>query len=360
MKNRADNPVLPLSAPPRKLCIVRLSALGDVTHAVPVVRAIQAQWPETEITWVCATLEHKLLRLIEGVRFEVLDKKSGLKGYLGLRKKLAGERFDVMLQMQTSSRANLTGACVRADIKVGWDEARAREFHQWFMTDAIPATPFEHQVQGHLAFARTIGLDADEPVWNFPVAQAEAQFANEVMPGQQPALLISPCSSHPARNWRAERYAAVADHAVNALGMQVVLSGGPSEAEISFGAQIEAAMKAPVNNMIGKDTLPQLVAMVQRADVVLSPDSGPAHLANAMATPVVALHASTWSRRSGPYHSLHLCVDRFAEAARKYRQCEPEALRWGTRIEDPGVMDLIEVDAVIEKLEAALQPGAAH
>lgn len=351
---------LPLVQPPKKLCIVRLSALGDVTHAVPVVRAIQAQWPETEITWVCATLEHKLLRLIEGVRYQVLDKKSGLKGYLGLRKALSGQRFDVMLQMQTSTRANLTGACVKADIKVGWDESRAREFHQKFMTDAIPAVPFEHQVQGHLSFARTIGLDADEPTWDFPVAEAEAAFAHEVMPHGRRALLISPCSSHPARNWRAERYAAVADHAVNALGMQVVLSGGPSEAEVEFGAKIEAKMTAHVNNMIGKDTLPQLVAMVQRADVVLSPDSGPAHLANAMATPVVALHASTWSRRSGPYHSLHLCVDKFAEAARKYRKAEPEELRWGTRIEDPGVMDLISVEEVIEKLEAALQPDAAR
>jgi heptosyltransferase I len=352
--------MLPLSAPPERICIVRLSALGDVTHAVPVLRAIQKQWPGTSVTWICARLEHKLLSLIEGVRFIVLDKKSGLRGYLALKKELSGERFDAMLQMQTSSRANLTGACVRADIKLGWDKARAREFHQRFMTDAIPAVPFEHQVQGHLSFARTLGLEADEPEWNFPVGAAEAEFAASMMPAGKPTLLLSPCSSHPARNWRADRYAAVADHAVAALGMQVVLSGGPSDDEIRFGKSIEALARQPVNNMIGKDTLPQLVAMAQRADVVLSPDSGPAHLANAMGTPVVALHASTWSRRSGPYHSLHLCVDKFAEAARRFRGKEPEELRWGTRIEDEGVMDLIEVDEVIERLESAVRQPAAE
>lgn len=347
--------MLPFAKPPENICIVRLSALGDVTHAVPVLRAIQKQWPTSRVTWICASLEHRLLSVIDGVRFIVLDKKSGLGGYLRLRRELAGERFDVMIQMQTSTRANLTGACVKADVKLGWDAARAREFHQKFMTDAIPATPFEHQVQGHLSFARTLGLDANEPVWDFPVGEKEVQFAQSVMPAGQRTLLISPCSSHPKRNWRAERYAAVADFAVESLGMSVVLSGGPSEAEITFGIAIEEKAKNPLNNMIGKDTLPQLVALVQRADVVLSPDSGPAHLANAMGTPVVALHASTWSRRSGPYHSLHLCVDRFPEAAKQFRNCEPEALRWGTRIEDDGVMDLIEVSDVCERLKAAVR-----
>lgn len=351
--------MLPLEKPPERICIVRLSALGDVSHAVPVLRAIQRQWPETRVTWICGKLEHKLLSLIEGVRFVILDKNSGLGGYLNLRRELGGERFDVMLQMQTSTRANLTGACVRADIKLGWDKARAREFHQSFMTESIPATPFEHQVQGHLSFARTLGLDAPQPVWDLPVTREAAEFAASVMPGGRRTLLVSPCSSHPARNWRAERYAAVADYAAETLGLDIVLSGGPSEAEREIGRAIESKMKNPVTNMIGKDTLPQLLALVQRADVVLSPDSGPSHLANAMGTPVVALHASTWSRRSGPYHSLHLCVDKFPQAARRFRNVSPEELRWGTRIENDGVMDLIEVGEVNERLQAAVrQPGA--
>ena len=93
---------------------------------------------------------------------------------------------------------------------------------------------------------------------------------------------------------------------------------------------------------------------MQHADIVISPDSGPAHLANALGTPVIGLHACTWSRRSGPYNSLDLCVDKFAEAARRYRNATPKQLRWGTRIEHPGVMDLVEVDEVVERLELAL------
>lgn len=347
--------MLPLASPPESICILRLSALGDVTHAVPVLRAIQRHWPQTRVTWICAALEYKLLGALEGVEFVVVDKRSGWRGYRDLRRRLAGQRFDVLLQMQTSARANLTGACVRADIKLGWDRYRARDFHRLFMTHAIPETRFEHQVQGHLSFARTLGLDAAEPEWDFPVAAEDVAFAESMVPEGRRVLLISPCSSHPSRNWRAARYAAVADHAIRERDMTVVLSGGPSALERETGAAIEAAATLPLINLIGKDTLPQLAALLQRADLVLSPDSGPAHLANALGTRVVGLHASTWSRRSGPYHSLEYCVDRFAEAAARYRGRKPEELRWGTRIENDGVMDLVEVDAVIERVDRALE-----
>jgi heptosyltransferase I len=101
---------------------------------------------------------------------------------------------------------------------------------------------------------------------------------------------------------------------------------------------------------VGKDTLEQLKALLNRADLVISPDSGPAHIASALGTAVIGLHAATWSKRSGPYNSLELCVDRFEQAARQYRNKDAEQLRWGTRIEEPGVMDLIRVENVIERM----------
>ena len=347
--------MLPFTTPPESICIVRLSALGDVTHAIPVLRAIQQTWPQTRVTWICATLEHKLLAGLEGVRFVVVDKNAGWLGYLRLRRQLAGEKFDVMLQMQTSARANVTGACVKAEIKLGWDKYRARDFHRGFMTHSVPETRQEHQVQGHLSFARTIGLDVPEPVWNFPIDLEATEFVAAEVSTDKPVLLISPCSSHPWRNWRAERYAAVADYAVNHHDMTVVLSGGPSELERSTGAAIEAAMKTTATNLIGKDTLPQLAALLKRADIVLSPDAGPAHLANALGTSVIGLHACTWSKRSGPYNSLDLCVDKFATAAEQFKGKAPQELRWGTRIEEAGVMDLVEIDAVIERLDLAFE-----
>jgi heptosyltransferase I len=347
--------MLRFDQPPENICLIRLSALGDVTHAVPVLRAIQQNWPQSRITWITSPLEHKLLSLLDGVRFIVVDKNAGWRGYWRLRRQLAAERFDVMLQMQTSARANFTGACVAADIKLGWDKYRARDFHRFFMTHAIPETWHEHQLQGHLSFARSIGLDVEQPVWDLPITDEAATFVEKTIPTGQRVLLISPCSSHPARNWRADRYAAVADYAAREHGMMVVLSGGPSALEASIGNAIESAMQTQALNLIGKDTLPQLVALLKRADLIISPDSGPSHLANALATPVIALHASTWSLRSGPYGSLDLCVDKFTEAAQKFLNKPPDELRWGTRIANAGVMDLIEVDEVIARLELAIE-----
>ncbi|MDH5736426.1 MAG: glycosyl transferase, partial [Gammaproteobacteria bacterium] len=84
------------------------------------------------------------------------------------------------------------------------------------------------------------------------------------------------------------------------------------------------------------------------------PDTGPAHIASALGTPVIGLYACTWSKRSGPYNSLDYCVDKFDNAAKKYRHKTAKELSWGTKIEMPGVMDLIEPDEVIEKLEKVL------
>lgn len=333
---------------------MRLSALGDVTHAVPVLRAIQTAWPDTRITWVCATVEHSLLSVLHGVRFAVIDKNKGWRGYRDLRRQLRGEHFDVMIQMQVSARANLAGACVSADIKLGFDKARSRDFHRLFMTDSIPEVRQQHQVQAHLEFARTLGIAVDEPTWDFPISNEAAAFAKQTLPGEQPTLLVSPSSSHRFRNWRNDRYAAVADFAAERHGMRVLLTGGPGEFEREVCRAIESEMRQPVTNLAGEITLSQLMALLQRASIVLSPDSGPAHMANALGTPVVGLHACTWSIRGGPYNYLDLCVDKFPQAAQEFRGKRPEEIRWGKKIEQVGVMDLIQVDEVKERLEAAL------
>lgn len=346
-------PALPLREPPGTLCILRLSALGDVTHVLPVVNAIQAQWPQTRVTWIIGSLERRLFRDVSGVEFVEFDKRGGLKAIRALRHQLRDRRFDALLHMQVAARANLLSRLVRTRLRLGWDRARSRDLHHWFINQSVPAVPFQHQVDGFLSFAHALGVPPAEPHWKLPVAEEERNWVGSRVDQAAKLLVINPCSSHALRNWSAERYARVADYAVQQLGMQVVLSGGPGALEKTTASEIESTMLASPVNLVGKDTLPQSIALLARADVVISPDSGPAHLASALGTPVIGLYAATWSRRSGPYRSLDLCVDRFREAARKYRNSEPEALRWGTRIEEPGVMDLVTVDDVIAKLEAS-------
>jgi len=136
--------------------------------------------------------------------------------------------------------------------------------------------------------------------------------------------------------------------------MRVILAGGPSELERRTGAEIEQACGSGLVNQIGKDTLPELLALLSRARVLVSPDSGPVHMATMVGTPVVGLYAATNPARSGPYLSGRWCVDAYPEAARGFRGCEAGELPWNHKIEEPGVMDLISVAQVTAKLDELL------
>jgi heptosyltransferase I len=161
------------------------------------------------------------------------------------------------------------------------------------------------------------------------------------------------------RNWRAERYAAVADHAARRHGFRIALCGGRSALERQMGDNILAAMreKDAVVDLIGKDTLKQFLALSMRSTLALTPDAGPMHMANAVGTPVLGLHAASNPARSGPYSSRAWCVDRYDAAARKFRGRPASELKWGTKLEYPGVMDLIETEAVMETLDRFVAIG---
>src|SRR3954463_11274930 len=107
--------------PPQSICLLRTSALGDVTHVVPLVRTLQNAWPQTRLTWIVGKLEHKLVGDIAGVEFLVFDKGAGWRGLRSLRKQLAGLRFDALLHLQVALRANLVSALVPANLRIGYD-----------------------------------------------------------------------------------------------------------------------------------------------------------------------------------------------------------------------------------------------
>ncbi len=339
---------------PRSICILRLSALGDVTHVLPVVNALRAAWPEVAIAWVIGKAEHKLLAGLRDVEFVVVDKSGGWGGLRALRERLAGRRFDALLLMQLALRANLLSTAIHADLRIGYDKARSKELHGLFVNRRVPPRSATregmHVLDALTSFIVPLGLPVSAPVWNFPISDAARAWAAEQLSGEQPTLLVSPCSSHSLRNWMPDRYAAVADHAAE-RGYRVALGGGRSDMERRMADAILASMKHAALDLTGKDTLQRLPSLLERADIVLSPDSGPVHIANAVGTRVIGLYACTDPHRSGPYSDLRWTVDRYDAAARKLLGKPAAELRWGTKIEKPGVMELIETAAVIDAFE---------
>jgi heptosyltransferase I len=341
-------------AAPRSICLLRLSALGDVTHVVPLVRTLQRAWPEVSLAWVIGTGEHRLLEGLPGVEFLVYDKRSGLRGMRELRRQLHGRRFDALLQMQVAARANLLSGFIPARRRIGYDRSRSKDLHGLFVNERIADRPGIHVLDAIGSFCEPLGLRQTTVNWDLPVPGAAREWARAQWPDDGvPTLLVSPCSSHELRNWRPERYAAVADHA-SSRGWRIVLCGGRSDLERNMADAILAALRAPALDLVGKDTLKQLPALLERADLVMTPDSGPTHIANAMGTKVLGLHAASNPQRSGPYSDLRYCVDRYDDAARRYLGKPAAELKWGTKIERDGVMDLVSVGDGIAAFERYL------
>src|SRR5262249_5607400 len=142
-------------------------------------------------------------------------------------------------------------------------------------------------------FVAALGIQERRLRWDIPLPAEALAYAQALVPDSTPTLVISPCSSHRLRNWPAERYAAVADYAAAEHGMRVIVAGGPTALEREAGAAIErlVAPRTRLINQVAKDTLPQLLALLSRAKVLLAPDSGPVHMATMVGTPVIGLYA---------------------------------------------------------------------
>jgi len=353
---------LPFTSAPQRLCLFRLSAVGDVCHTVPVVRRIQHFWPTTKITWVIGKLEHSLVGDLPGIEFIIFDKSSGLAAYQSLRQVMQGRQFDVLLQLQVSLRASLASLFIPAEIKLGFDRQRAKDYQWIFSNQKIAAVANQHVMDGLFEFTRALGIKDNMIEWNIPIPDDAMVFARDLVSNKlflsktkpKQMLLISPCSSNRFRNWRnwsAKGYAQIIDFAYEYCNMQTVLTGGPSLQEKTMGENIVKLAKYSPINIIGKTDLKQLLAVIKQAQVLVSPDSGPAHMATTVGTPVIGLYVTSNPARTGPYLSQQWVVNKYAEAIISETGKTVDQVPWGARVRNANAMARIEVQDVTKKLQ---------
>lgn len=343
---------------PGSLCVMRLSAVGDVCHTLPVIRTLQAHWPQSRITWIIGKLEASLVGDIPGIEFIIFDKSQN--PYLQTRRALRGRRFDLLLHMQMSLRASVATLAVKAPVRLGFDRQRAHDFQWLFTNRRIPHRDRQHVMDSLFGFSETLGIQQHLLRWDIPIPAAAEQAAMQ-RTGGKPTLVISPCANPRFRNWRSwqpEYYAALAEHAAQRHGMQVIVTGGKSEIEKAYGERIKALAKTPVTDLVGHTSLKELLALLKQATVLVSPDSGPVHMATAVGTPVIGLYATTNPDRAGPYLSQRWRVDRYPDALLQFDGLSPETAPWGTRVRDPKAMDCIRVEDVTGKLDELMAARA--
>ncbi|KGQ70390.1 glycosyl transferase [Chelonobacter oris] len=338
---------------PKKLCILRLSAIGDVCNAIAMVQQIQRYYPETEITWIVGKVESQIVAVLPGIKTVVFDKKQGWRGMLSVWKQLRHSRFDALLNMQTALRASLLSLGIKAKYKIGFGKNRARE-GQWLFTNRKISEPEKpHVLDGFLAFARAVGVPPSAPSWTIPLSQADQDYAASLIDPQRQNLLICPCSSKAEKDWTAEGYAAVARYAVE-RNLNVMLAGSPAVREVAMAADIVQKCGVGVHNLVGKTSLLQLLALIGKADLLISPDSGPAHMATTQGTPVIGLYAVHNPLRTAPYHDLANVVSVYERNIREQYGKPSVELPWATRAKGKNLMRQIQVDDVIKQIEVLL------
>lgn len=352
-------PSLPVQ--PNHIAILRLSALGDVCNLVPTVRALQRQWPQARITWIIGKGEYSLLAGLSGVEFVVYDKSTGVKGMRALWRELADTRFDVLLHMQQSIRASVLSLGLKTPVRVGFDKARAKDAQHWFTQHHILPRAQPHVLESFMDFARALGVEDDRLEWQMAVPAAAYDEA-KLISHEAPYLVVNPCSNvrlRNFRNWSVTGYASVIEYAWVHHGLKSVLSGGGSSLEREIGEQIEALCQpGSVINAIGQTSLKGLLALIDGARAVIAPDTGPAHMANAMGTPTLGLYATTNPQRAAPYLWRDFAVNAYPEAVRTFLHKSVEDVNWGQRVRHADAMDLIRADDVIAKLDALLAYSA--
>lgn len=337
--------------PPREICIVMLSAIGDAVHVLPVANALKREWPDTRITWVIQPVPHALVAGHPAIDdFIVFRRRSGRaawRSYQELREAFEGRSFDLLLGLQVYFKAGLITGLAPARVKMGFDRARARDAQWLFTNRRIPAREPQHVQDQYFEFLRALGVDERPVRWDLSLTEPERAAQNAFF-GEldRPACAVVVGTSKPEKNWHAGGYARVLEVVEREHGLKPVLVGGPSPVERAMADEILSRTGADVVDALGDD-LRRLVWILEGSTLLLSPDTGPLHVARALGTPVVGLFGYTNPKRSGPYGAYQdLVVDGYAEYP-------GEEYPLTHRYRDG--MKRVTVDAVLEKIAFAME-----
>lgn len=338
---------------PKSLCILRLSAIGDVCNALAAVQRIQEYWPTTEITWIIGKTEYQIVKHLSWINWVVFDKKSGLKGILATWKSLRHQQFDALLNMQSAMRATVLSLGIKAKYKIGYNREYSREGQYYFTNQHIDKAQGWHVTDSFMMFCEKLGIPTAAPKWNLPLPQEARLYSAQFIDKTCKNLLISPCASSASRDWLTERYIEVANFA-HAKGVNVIICGSNSPRELAVATKIANACPFVVNTA-GKTSLIELCALISQVDLLLSPDSGPAHIATTQHTPVIGLYVRQNPKRTGPYNDVDSVVSAYEELIKEQYGDRPvESLPWVTKTKGDHLMVRIETATVIEKLAARL------
>jgi lipopolysaccharide heptosyltransferase I len=294
--------------PARRIVIIKPSALGDIIHALPVLTAVRRRFPEAYIAWVVNRALEPLLRghpdLDATLPFDRAAARSGpveaLRSYVRLFRRLRRGRFDLALDLQGLFRSGVMTRATGAARRLGL--GCAREGATWFYTDIAPVVNPDgmHAVDRCWAIAEALGVGDLPKTFRLHISPEEEGWAAQTLQQlPRPWIMLGVGARWLTKRWPAQHFAELAQRALDRFGGSIFLVGGVED--VPLARQAAQQMHGPILDLTGQTTLPQLAALLARADVMISNDTGPLHLAVALGRPVVAPYTCTSIVENGPY-----------------------------------------------------------
>lgn len=299
----------------KNILIVKLSAIGDVIHALPVAQALKTCFPQAKVSWVVEKAAYDLLTnnpyIDELILFEKQKFKS-IGGFIfespAFIQFLRSKKYDLALDLQGLLKSGLIAYLSGASKRLVYENAR--EGSHLLSERVVGSHAKGHVVERYLDVVRALGCSIEQPVFSIVHTQAEIDLTGKIASqagfqlNSRFAVLILG-ANWPNKIWPYQHYA----HLCNRLweeGIIPILTG--SQGERKLAEQIIALTEIPPVDLTGKTSLKQLAYVLKKASVVVGGDTGPMHLAAAVGSPVIALMGPTDIERNGPYGKGHVAI----------------------------------------------------
>lgn len=337
-----------------RFLIIRTSALGDILHGMPVAAALKERYPRSEITWVVDERYQPLLaghpcvdrillvRFKEG--FRTLRDVRGRRNWTGLVRMLRDLRFDVAIDVQGLFRSGCISYLSRARVRIGFPQGHVREKLNLLFTNVRPRSipPRSHVIDRNLALLHPLGVFTKQRRFALqvppPVEESVRRFLRETETGKRTLrVVVHPAAGWTTKQWGPKRYAEIADRILESWDASVFLLWGPGERQTA--EQVQAQMQRS-GRLVPDMGLTALVAFLRECDLFIGGDSGPLHLASALAVPVLGLYGPSDPVRNGPFQA----ADQVVTASPLCGPCDKRRCARST------CMDSIAVEQVWETL----------
>lgn len=333
------------------ILIIKLSALGDVIHTLPSLSALRLAHPEAHITWVVEEGASDLLRdhpdcdrvLLSSRKRWVSDLFRGrrmgatiaeIRAFLAV---LRDRPYDIAIDFHGLFKSAVIMGLVRAKRKIGYRSMQ--ELSGLFYSETIPEDMGKHAVLRYLDFIDYLGYSIGQPRFPLTMGRAErdrvdALLAEQGIGPEDSFVAVNPVALWDTKLWDDDAFARLGDRIVKDLKMPLVFTGSATDAALSID-RIRRFMKETSVDLAGKTSLRELACLYERANLVVSTDSGPMHLAAAVGTPTVALFGPTDPARTGPFGRGHRVVRTGIKCSPCFRKhCDTRTCMMDIAVED--------------------------